>query len=122
MSLELPENSQTGIQKESPIPALREELENLIDTEARQRLEQYVSGLPTGTLHGWLGDHATELMKNDDPTELVIDLSRQICETAAASGPFLFSDPDKDKIKDVKKKAGIIKRQLNGSLTILKKS
>lgn len=155
MAIEVPENSETGGQDESPIPALRKDLESIVDPEAQRRLEEYVSGLPTEPTESspdWLlASTATQHLKNDDPVELVIDLCRRICEMAAASGPFVFPDPVRDKIKEIKRKTGNIDRgkirkiekemenikkekikeirstgkitrQLNGALTILKKA
>ncbi len=83
MSLELPENSQTGIQKESPIPALRQELENAIDSEARKRLEDYVSARSTEVPYCWLTSTADAACNPIDP---VIDLCCQICEMAVNGG------------------------------------
>ncbi len=119
MSLELPENSQTGIQKESPILTLREELENLIDSEARRRLEEYVSARSTEPPYCWFTSTADAA---SDPIDPVIDLCCKICEMAAASGPFLFPDPDKDKIKEIKKKTRYIKAQLTTSLNYLRRA
>ena len=42
MSIEVLENSQTGGEKESPIPTLRKDLESIIDPEAQRRLEGLV--------------------------------------------------------------------------------
>jgi hypothetical protein len=122
MSIEILEDSETGGQGESPIPALRNDLEDLIDSEARQRLEEYISGLSTEPPHCWLASKATQHLKNDDPIELVIDLCSEICEIAAVSGPFLFPDPDKEEIKEIKRSVGNIQRQLNGALTFLKRA
>ena len=122
MAIEVPENSETGGQDESPIPALRKDLESIVDPEAQRRLEEYVSGLSAEASHCWLASTATQHLKNDDPVEFVVELCRQICEMAPASGPFLFPDPDKDKIKEIKKRTGNIKRQLSASLTIIKRA
>lgn len=119
MSLDLPEHGTAGGEKQSPIPALREGLENLIDSEARQRLEEYVSARSAEPPYCWLAstDDAAS-----DPIDPVIDLCCQICDMAARSERFLFPDPDKDQVREVKKRTGNIKRQLNASLTILKKA
>lgn len=126
MAIEVPENSETGGQDESPIPALRKDLESIVDPEARRRLEEYVSGLPTEPTESspdWLlASTATQHLKNDDPIELVIDLCSEICQMAAASGPFLFPEPNKEKIKEIKTKAGKKKRPLTGALTILERA
>ncbi len=41
---------------------------------------------------------------------------------ASRSEPFSLPDPDKDQVREVKKRTGNIKKQLNASLTILKKA
>ena len=129
MSIEILEDSETGDQDESPIPALRTDLEDLIDSEARRRLEEYVGRLeeyvrtikdaalpkeensPDGILElppdrilevtpDWLlGLKVRKHPNKDDPIEFVVDLCREICEMAAVSGPYLFPDPDKEEIK-----------------------
>lgn len=119
MSTDPSENSQIGDQKESPIPALREELENLIDSEARQRFEEYVSARSTEPPYCW---PASTSDAASDPINPVIDLCCKICGMAARSGPFLFPDPDKDKIKEIKKKTRYIKAQLTTSLNYLKRA
>ena len=126
MSIEVLENSETSGQGESPIPELRKDLEEIIDPEAQRRVEEYVAGLPTEPTESspdWLlGLKVREHPKKDNPIELVIDLCREICEIAAVSGPFLFPDPDKDKIKEMKRSTGNVQRQLNGALTILRRA
>ena len=149
MSFEVLENSQTGGEKESPIPALRKDLESIIDPEAQRRLEEYVgrleeymrtiedAALPTEENSGlelppdsnleitpdwFLGLTVRGHPNKDDPIELVIDLCSNICQMATASGPFLFPKPDKEKIKEIKTKTGKKKRPLTGALTILERA
>ena len=45
MSIDTLEDSETNGQEESPIPALRRDLESIIDSEARRRVEEYVRRL-----------------------------------------------------------------------------
>ena len=58
----------------------------------------------------------------DDPIEFVIDLCCKVCQMATHSGPFLFPEPDKSKIKEIKKKVGYIKASFTNSLKYLKRA